>query len=169
MEFGSTSEPLLQLLYSGGTQASAAVDSSKGYTALKGSPDAYVGLTDGLGFVRVAQDNGAKIKLDYNRVRIVSAGLIDNQGTNLVQVTFIHLVKGEITADSGTVSVTVQNIKTSPNTWTFEASSVPITVQHTTDSGQDQQQWPPTGWTPPEGAIRTVVVFTEIQVEVSIR
>jgi hypothetical protein len=104
---------LIQLVYSGGTLASAAVDSSTGYTSLRGNPNnAFVNLTQGVSFLRLAQDNGAKIKLDYNRVRIVSTGLIDSQGTNLVQITFIRIVKGDINADSGTVNVKVQNIKT---------------------------------------------------------
>jgi hypothetical protein len=120
-----------------------------------------VSLTQGLGFLRLAQDNGAKIKLDYDRVRIVSTGLIDDQGTNLVQITFIHLVKGDINAGSGTVNVMVQNVQTIPTTWSFENQAISILVQNSAA---------PKNWTvtPPDGALRTVVVFSEIQVEVSI-
>lgn len=104
---------LLQLVYSGGSSASAAVNPSTGITPLRGDPtNAYVNLTQGLGYLRLQQDNGAKIKLDYDRVRIVSTGLIDSQGTNLVQVTFIHIVKEDINAASGTVNVMVQNKET---------------------------------------------------------
>ena len=105
-----TFNDLVEFVYSGGTHASAAVDPTIGYNGLKGSPTPYANLTQGLGFLRLEQDDGGKIKLDYNRIRIASAGLIDSH-TNLVQVTFIHLVKGAIEASSGTVSVTVQNIK----------------------------------------------------------
>lgn len=159
---------LLELVFSGGTHASAAVDPTVGYNSLKGSPNPYVDLTQGLGFLRLEQDDGGKIKLDYNRVRIASAGLIDSH-TNLVQVTFIHLVKGAIEASSGTVSVTVQNVKSSSSTWTFDSASVPITVQYSTDSAQNTLTWPPAAWTPPEGTTRTVVVFSEIQVEASLK
>jgi|YelNatPaOPRAMG01_1025707.scaffolds.fasta_scaffold38095_4 phage-related protein len=160
---------LLEFVYSGGTQASAPVDPSTGYTALQGTSGPQVGLTEGLGWLRLAQDDGAKIKLDYNRVRIASTGLIDNQGTNLVQVTFIHLIKGDIQASSGTVSVTVQNIKTLPTTWTVNSPTATITVTQTVGSQQNTETWPPADWTPPQGTTKTVVVFSEIQVEVSIR
>jgi hypothetical protein len=152
---------LIQLVYSGGSLASAAVNSSTGYTTLRGDPNTYVSLAQGLGFLRLAQDNGAKIKLDYGRVRIVSTGLIDDQGTNLVQITFIHLVKGNINAGSGTVNVMVQNVQTIPTTWSFENQAISILVQNSSAS----QTWTVT---PPNGALRTVVVFSEIQVEVSI-
>ncbi|HEY9754164.1 MAG TPA: hypothetical protein V6C97_03260, partial [Oculatellaceae cyanobacterium] len=124
-----------------------------------GSPDSYVDLTTGLGWLRLEQDNGGKIKLDYNRFRIASAGLVDNQ-TNLVQVTFIHLVKGDTTASTGAVSVSVQNIKTTSTTWTFESPSLTLTIQQNADSAT---------WTSPAKATRTVVVVSEIQVEVALR
>jgi hypothetical protein len=150
---------LLQLLYTGSSQASAAVDPSTGYNSLKGSPDPTVTLTQGLGFLRLAQDNGAKIKLDYNRVRIVSTGLIDEQ-TNMVQITFIHLVKGVINAASGTVNVMVQNIQTTPTTLTFDGGSIEITVENSSS--------PPQTLTVTSTAQNTVVVFSEIQIRVSI-
>lgn len=158
--YGNTSDPLVQLVYRGGTQASAAVDPTTGYTTLRGSPDAYVDLTQGLSWLRLAQDNGGKIKLDYNRFRIASVGLVDNQ-TNLVQVTFIRLVQGDISAGTGTVSVSVQNVKTASVTWMFESPSVTLTVQQNGNSAQT--------WTSPAKAVRTVVVVSEIQVEVALR
>jgi hypothetical protein len=109
---------LTELVYSGGTQASAAVDPAKGYTSLRGTDDIRVDLTGSLGFVRLEQDNGGKIKLDYDRVRITNAGQIDDD-TDLIQVTFIQLNKGPITAGTGTVSVNVQNTGTETYTWTF--------------------------------------------------
>jgi hypothetical protein len=164
-----TFDDLIQFTYSGGSLASAAVDPSIGYTRLRGNPNFdYVNMSQGLGFLRLEQDNGAKIKLDYNRVRIVSTGLIDSQGTNLVQITFIHIVKGDINADSETVNVIVQNIKTSATTWSFETPSISITFQHTTTPTQPSQTWPPPEWTPPNGTTRTVLMISEIQVGVSI-
>lgn len=158
---------LLQLVYSGGTLASAAVNPSTGYTSLRGDPaNAYVTLTQGLGYLRLQQDNGAKIKLDYDRVRIVSTGLVDSQGTNLVQVTLIHLKKVDISAGSGTVNFMVQNIQNIPTTWQFDTPNISITVQRTSTPPQLPQTWTVT---PPIGATRTVVVFSEIQVGVSIR
>lgn len=159
---------LVQLVYSGGPQASAAVNSSSKYTILKGTPSAYVSLTEGLGLLNLTQDNGAKIKLDYDRVRITSAGLIDSH-TNLVQMTFIHLTKGDINTGSGTVEVMVQNVESSPQSWTFPVPSISITLQYPTNPAPSQQAWPPSGWTPPAGTTQTVVVFSEIQVKVSLR
>jgi hypothetical protein len=154
---------LIHLVYSGGTSASAAVDPATGYTNLRGDPDSvYVTSTQNIGSLMLAQDNGAKIKLDYDRVRIVSAGLVDSAGTNLIQVTFIHLVKGEITADAGAVNVMVQQVDSNPLTWTFAGTEVGISVS---------QNGEPQIWTasPPQGAQRTVVVFSEVVIEVSIK
>ena len=161
----TTYSNLVEFVYSGGTQASAAVDPAVGYASLRGSPASYVNLTGSLGFARLEQDNGGKIKLDYDRVRIAQAGLIDSQ-TNLIQITFIHLVKGDIAAGTGTVRVNVQNIKTQTTTWSFTSPTVTVTIKHT---GDPTQTWPPAGYTPPSGTTKTVVVLSEIQMEVSLR
>jgi hypothetical protein len=155
---------LIEFIYSGGSLASAAVDSSSsGYTSLRGDLSyAYVNMTKGLGFLRLEQDNGAKIKLDYDRVRIVSTGLIDSQ-TNLVQVTFIHLIKG-ITSGSGTVNVQVQNIQTNTTTWEFSSGTVLFTVEHNTTP----QPITATYTVTQSEATQTVVIFSEIQIQVSI-
>jgi hypothetical protein len=156
---------LVQLVYSGGSLASAAVNPSTGYTSLRGNLSfAYVNMSQGLGFLRLEQNNGAKIKLDYDRVRIVSTGLIDSQ-TNLVQISFIHLIKGN-TAGSGTVNVQVQNIQTNTTTWQFPSGEISITAKHTTQP-QNIIQYYSVDQTE-AGAIRTVVIFSEIQVRVSI-
>lgn len=154
---------LIQFIYTGGSLATAAVNSITGYTSLRGDRSyAYVNMTQGLGFLRLEQDNGAKIKLDYDRVRIVSTGLIDSQ-TNLVQVTFIHLIKG-ITSGSGTVNVQVQNIQTNTTTWEFSSGTVLFTVVHNTTP----QPVITTCSVNQAGATQTVVIFSEIQVQVSI-
>jgi|GEM_PF-777532 len=154
---------LVQFIYSGGSLASAAVNPSTGYTSLRGDLSyAYVNLTQGLGFLRLEQNNGAKIKLDYDRVRIVSTGLIDSQ-TNLVQISFIHLIKGA-TSGSGTVNVQVQNIQTNTTTWQFPSGAISITAQHTTPQQNIIQNYSVNQ----TGATQTVVVFSEIQVRVSI-
>jgi len=154
---------LVQFIYSGGSLASAAVNPSTGYTSLRGNLSyAYVNLTQGLGFLRLEQNNGAKIKLDYDRVRVVSTGLIDSQ-TNLVQISFIHLIKGA-TSGSGTVNVQVQNIQTNTTTWQFPSGAISITAQHTTPQQNIIQNYSVNQ----TGATQTVVVFSEIQVRVSI-
>jgi hypothetical protein len=154
---------LVQFIYSGGSLASAAVNPSTGYTSLRGDLSyAYVNLTQGLGFLRLEQNNGAKIKLDYDRVRVVSTGLIDSQ-TNLVQISFIHLIKGA-TSGSGTVNVQVQNIQTNTTTWQFPSGAISITAQHTTPQQNIIQNYSVNQ----TGATQTVVVFSEIQVRVSI-
>jgi hypothetical protein len=154
---------LVQFIYSGGSLASAAINSSSGYTSLRGDLSyAYVNMTQGLGSLRLEQDNGAKIKLDYDRVRIVSTGLIDSQ-TNLVQISFIHLIKGAISG-SGTVNVQVQNIQTNTTTWQFPSGAISITAQHTTPQQNIIQNYSVNQ----TGATQTVVIFSEIQVRVSI-
>jgi hypothetical protein len=161
----TTFSGLVQFVYLGGSVATAAVDPSVGYTSLRGDLSyAYVNLAQGLGFLRLEQDNGAKIKLDYNRVRIVSTGLI-NSNTSLVQITFIHLIKGA-TAGSGTVNVQVQNVQTNTTTWQFSSGAIDITVQHNTQPENIIQNYSvdQTG----AGATQTVVVFSEVQVRASI-
>jgi hypothetical protein len=154
---------LIEFIYSGGTLATAAVNSTSGYTALRGDLSyAYVNMTQGLGFLRLEQDNGAKIKLDYDRVRIISTGLIDSQ-TNLVQVTFIHLIKG-ITSGSGSVNVQVQNIQTNTTTWEFPSGTVLFTVVHNTTPQPITAAYTVTQ----SEATQTVVIFSEIQIQVSI-
>jgi hypothetical protein len=154
---------LFEFVYSGGSLASAAVNPTTMYTALRGDlQNAYVNLTQGLGFLRLEQNNGAKIKLDYDRVRIISTGVIDSQGTNLTQITFINLRKGS-TSGSGTVNVQAQNINTTSTAWQFKTGTVSITVQHITP----HEVIPPS----PQPFIinaPAVVIFTEIQVRVSI-
>ncbi len=151
---------LVQFVYSGGSLASAAIDQSIGYTPLRGNPNfTYVNMSQGLGFLRLEQNNGPKINLDYDRVRIVSTGLIDSE-TNLVQISFIHLVMGS-TSGSGTVNVQVQNIQTKTTTWQFSSGTISITVEHTTTP-------PPSIEVSQAGASKTVVIFSEIQVMGSI-
>lgn len=156
---------LPQLVYRGGTLASAPVDPTKGYTSLDGDLDfAYVDSTQTMGFLRLEQDNGAKIKLDFARFRIVQLGLIESQ-TSLVQVTLIKLLWGSFSG-SGTVRVQIQNIASNPTIWKFTtAGSLVFTVQHATSQKTITQscnipQIP--------GATKTIVVFSEVQVRVSI-
>ena len=162
---------LVQLVYSGGSLASAAVDQSE-YNSLRGNQSTNVTLTQSLGFLRLEQFNGAKIKLDYDRVRIVSNGIIDSQGTNLIQITFIHLINGT-TSGSGTVNVQVQNIQTNTTIWQFSSpAQISISIQPTTTTTPTAPQTQPIPGTyrdpTPADATKTVVIFSEIQVRVSI-
>jgi hypothetical protein len=155
---------LVQFTYSGGSLASAAVDPSIGYTPLRGNLSfAYVNMSQGLGFLRLEQNNGAKIKLDYDRVRITSTGLIDSE-TNLIHVNFIHLIKGE-TSGSGTVNVQVQNVQSKTATWQFpNTGTVSFTVEHYTSPNPVSATYTVTE----SRASRTVVIFSETQIRVSI-
>jgi hypothetical protein len=120
-------------------------------------------MSQGLGFLRLEQNNGAKIKLDYDRVRITSTGLIDSQ-TNLVQISFIHLIMGNITTRSDTVNVQVQNIQTNTTNWQFPSGAISITVKHTTTPQSITQNIEVNQ----DGASQTVVILSDIQVRVSI-
>jgi hypothetical protein len=154
---------LVQLVYSGGTLASAAVDQRIGYTPLRGNLNfTCVNMSQGLGFLRLEQNNGAKIKLDYDRVRITSTGLIDSE-TNMVHITFVHLIKGA-TSGSGTVNVQVQNLQTTTTTWQFPSGIVTFRVQHNTPP----QPIVETYIANQAGATQTVVIFSETQIRVSI-
>jgi hypothetical protein len=150
------SSPLSSLAYRGGSKASGAE------MVLRGINSTVVDMTSGLGYVRVETGQGLQIKTDYNRVRIVSAGLLAGTDYNLTEVTFLRLSKGSTTG-SGTVNVKVQNINMA--TWSPPApfDGGYITVQLL--SGQtliDQREWPL------DPSHKTLVVFTEIEVRVSI-
>lgn len=154
---------LNQFVYRGGSLASAAVNPSVGYNPLRGNLSyAYVNMSQSLGFLRLEQDNGAKIKLDYDRVRITSTGLIDSE-TNIIQVNFIHLIKG-VTSGSGTVNVQVQNVQTETTTWQFPTGLVSLTVEHDTSP----QPVSETYVVNESGASQTIVIFSETQIRVSI-
>jgi hypothetical protein len=154
---------LVEFIYSGGTLATNAVNSTSGYTSLRGDLNyAYVNMTQNLGFLRLEQEDGAKIKLDYDRVRILSTGLVDSQ-TNFVHLIFIHLIKG-ITSGSGTVNVHVQNYQTITNTWEFCSGAVLFTIVHDTSPQQVIASYNLTQ----TGATQTAVVFSEIQIIASI-
>lgn len=155
---------LTQLIYRGGTLATAAVDTTKGYTSLDGDLSfAYVNSTQTMGFLRLEQDNGAKIKLDFARFRITPVGLIDSQ-TSLVQITLIKLTWGTFSG-SGTIRVQIQNTATNTTVWQFATGSLTLIAQHTTPQTTITQNCiiPQVS-----GATKTVVVISEIQVRVSI-
>lgn len=159
----ATFNNLVQLVYRGSSMVTTAVDET-GIQTLKGTSAPYVSQTEGLGWLRIAQDDGAKIKLDYNRVRIVSTGLIDTD-THLIQITFIRLEFGTISgAASGNVKVVVQNTETTTTAWTFENNPISISVRNPTS---------PNGRTltitSPEGTQQTIVVLSEVTIKISIR
>jgi hypothetical protein len=154
--YSKTFSDLYMLQYSGGNLATSVSQT------LKGVPDTNVSLNQGLGYLREQPDDGAKIKLDYNRARINPTGLI-NANTNLTQVSFIHLLKGN-TGGSGPMNAMAQNKQTLTTTWQF-TSTAPLSITVTYSSPTHTITGTYTDHSPPANS---VVIFSEIQVEISI-
>lgn len=101
----SSPTPSISLVYSGGNLVSGANETLRGSQVLK------VSMDQPIGYLRVETGNGVKIRLDYNRVRVVPMGqqLIGTTTYNLTEITFLQFVQGNTTG-SGTVNVRAQNI-----------------------------------------------------------
>ena len=151
------SPPLMSIVYRGGSQASGSA------LILKGNENyshyRFVNNREPIGYLRVEHDDGLKIKLDYFRVRVVELETLlteTNESANFVQLTFLHLVKGNM-GGSGTVSVKLQNIGVRTISQVFPIASVPMKIsdEQTISVGLDP------------GASKTVVMTTEIIIQVS--
>lgn len=128
--------------------------------SLRGNNSLIVNMTQAMGYLRVETGEGAEVSLDYDRTRIVSTGALEIGGAtyNFIEITLMELVRG-ITGGSDTVSVKVRNtgIDTSPSS-PFQNTGY-LTVQF----GSRKETWPL-----PPGAPQTVVIVSEIIIEVSI-
>jgi len=109
-----SSGSLLTFVYNGGSQVSGTNESlippQSPTNASLVQPPINVSLEQPVGYLRVETGNGVKIKLDYNRVRVVSMGqqLIGKDTYSFWSITFLRLVRGNM-GGSGTVNVRVQN------------------------------------------------------------
>lgn len=146
-------------VYSGGSRVSAAE------TTLRGTDSIKVDMTQGLGFARVAQDKGAKIKLDYDRIRIDSETLVD-ANTVMLQITLITLKLGAM-GGSGTVNVKVQNNQTYSRPYILPGNVVTGYVQWTTDLVTRKVPFYSTKYQGNSDVVKTVIMFTTIFIQVS--
>jgi hypothetical protein len=155
---GSDSKPLYSLVYRGGSKVSGAD------MILRGSDSLNVNLAGTLGYLRIKTGHGVQIILDYNRVRIIKAGVIvlGNTTASLIEITFIRLEKGSIIGSSDTVNVKVQNKNVNTITHIYDTSDKSITFEIKLGDSIS----PPITFT--VECDKTVVLFTEILVEISI-
>jgi len=148
---------LISLVYRGGSRVSGS------NITLRGDNSLIVNMTNALSYLRVETGQGIQIKLDYHRVRIIEMGTLLVNGTlhNFIEITFLRLVR-DGWGGSGTVNVKVQNIEINTRyIRTYDGGNVTIQLQ--------------LGLNPPEGHLcpskagvsKTVVMFTEISVQVS--
>ena len=140
------------LIYSGSTRMTAAE------TDLSGVDNYVVDMTQGLGYLRVEQDQGVKIKLDYNRIRIYSETLVDTK-TAIIQITLINITKGNM-GGAGTVNLKVQNQRVTSTATVLDSSIVTVYVQGVPIAPFDGSLLNP-------AVIKTVVMLTEIKIQVS--
>jgi len=147
------SPPLVSLVYRGGSKASGAD------MTLRGNNSLNVSMTNALSYLRVETGNGVQIKLDYNRVRMVETGTLVVGSTlhNFIEITFLRLVRGN-TGGSGTVNVKAQNIDVDTSCTIYDGGDITIQVQLGPNN---------TSCTFNSDAAKTVVMFTEILVQVS--
>lgn len=81
---------------------------------LAGSPDLFIeDPSSSLGYLRTEQKNGAWIRLDFNRIRIIRSGTVSMNGQRYfyVGITFIRLIPGSYGGSyPPTLNVKVQNL-----------------------------------------------------------
>jgi hypothetical protein len=151
----SNSLTIFNFTYSGGSLTSAASVDLRGNESMGTLMD----MSQSLGYLRVELDKGAKIKLDYDRMRVVQVGLIDDS-TNLIEITFVRLVNvNETMRGSGTVNVKLQNVQTNTTATLIPSSSITIAVSF------GPCHSPP--YTPTPYGSKTVILFTEVQIMVT--
>lgn len=149
-------ESALELAYRGDTHVSAAEMDLIGYDQV--TVDRY----GTLGYLEVIYDDGPKMYLDYNRFRVFSSGQLDSQ-TNLVEITLLKLTRG-VFGGSGIVNMRVQNSAINTMTTTIDSGTVTIEVSRT--SGTGDTYYDPLVFR--SDAVKTVVIFSVIKLEVSI-
>jgi hypothetical protein len=154
------SSNLVGILYRGGSKVSGtSLD-------LRGTDSLIVNMSDSLGYVRVATENGLKIKLDYYRIKLTSNSTLMIGGTfyNFTQITFINIINGTM-GGTDIVNFKVQNIDV--NTFTQEYNSSDVTIYVQLGTGQ---QTPIRLYSPTEGMsnpMKTAIIFTEVKIQVS--
>jgi hypothetical protein len=150
--------PLTSIIYRGGSKVSG-TDLN-----LTGNDNLIVGMSDPLGYVRVAVDNGLKIKLDYFRVRIVQGTplMVGNTTYNLAEITYIRIlyVNGTM-GGSDIVNFKVQNVAVNTITRQYNTNDVNLTVQ------LDNRIDPPRPLNSGDSGTGTAVIFTEVVIQVS--
>jgi hypothetical protein len=147
----------ISIVYRGGSLASGSEQT------LRGNDSLLVEMGDMLSYLRVEFDNGIIIKLDYNRIRIVDMGKFniyegeEVKTCNMIGINFIKLVMGSM-GGSGTINFKVRNIDVKNYVYEYEGGIINLTVQRGTQTSSEQVQ---------STEDKTVVIFTEILIEVS--
>jgi hypothetical protein len=128
--------------------------------SLRGTSSLIVNMTQTIGYLRVETGQGAQVSLDYNRTRVVPTGALEVGGAtyNFIEITLIELVRGR-TGGSDTVSVKVRNTAVNTSTSPTFNNTGSLTVKFGSRTGS---------WTLPPGAPQTVVIVSEVVIEVSI-
>ena len=128
--------------------------------------DRVAPLRDDLSVALVEQDDGVKIKLDYNRIRVneLETLIVKNETgydehVNFVQITVLQLRRGN-TGGSGTVNLKAQNIGVQTVSHVFNSPVVTIQVQGVRNDTRILNHLDPE-------ASKTVLMITEVIVQVS--
>ena len=150
------SSNLVGILYRGGSKVSGtSLD-------LRGTNSLIANMSDSLGYVRVATDNGLKIKLDYYRIKLAqnSTMMIGNAFYNFTQITFINIINGTM-GDTDIVNFKVQNIDV--NTYTKQYDSYDVTIYVQLGNGSQV----PIRLYSDDSRMHTAIIFTEVKILVS--
>ena len=145
---------LFSIVYRGGSKVSTAdID-------LAGNTLPVVNMSGSLGYVRVRVGDGARILLDYFRVRLVTNTtlVVGNVSYNLTEISLIRIEKGTM-GGSGTVNFKVWN-KGVRNVYTGNYTE-PITMPIRVGDEEEQLTIASTS------GLRSIVVVTETVIEVS--
>jgi hypothetical protein len=152
---------LINIVYRGGSKVSGAD------MLLRGNNSPIVNMTNILSYLRVETGDGVKIKLDYNRVRIIETGSlpISDTKTEFIQVTFIRLEKGNM-GGSDTVNVKVQNLGINTITRVYEDETIAIEAHLENPDGSNHSNRR-TFSVGSATKTKIVVTFTEIVIQIS--
>ncbi|MEM2960937.1 MAG: hypothetical protein QXU67_04970 [Candidatus Bathyarchaeia archaeon] len=95
-------------------------------TSLRGNSSLIVkGAASSLGYLRIETEGGVKIKLDYNRIRIMES---ETTEYNLVEILIFEIERGSI-GGSGTLRIKAQNKGIFIESYTYYSKTVAIKVQ----------------------------------------
>jgi len=111
---------ILSIIYRAGSLVSSTNTSLRGVSSL-----IIRGAASSLGYLRIETEGGVKIKLDYNRIRIVEG---ETAEYNLIEILFFQLIRGQM-GGSGTLRVKAQNKGIFIESYTYASNTVTITVR----------------------------------------
>ncbi len=147
--------PLYNLIYRGGSRTATAG------MELVGNSSTIVYMSGQLGYARIDVGDGARIILDYNRIRVSTNSilLVGNVSYNFTEVSFIRLEAGPL-GGSGTINLKIQNERVNIITRSYDCDYLILYVRTS-----DHNLRPI--YLVSEPGMKTAIIFTETVIRIS--